>query len=174
MDKLIIRELNLADENNFLEAMQLSRELHSFWVSPPLTRLEFIDYYYHYQQNHQKSFLLCNSSNLILGVFNLNEIVRGVFQNAYLGFYAIAPYAGKGYMSAGMKLLFNKAFLDLKLHRLEANIQPNNHKSINLVKSNGFRKEGFSPNYLKINNQWRDHERWAITAEDILSISKPG
>ena len=73
-------------------------------------------------------------------------------------------------MSAGLKLVLKKAFEELDLHRLEANIQPDNFRSINLVKNNGFKKEGFSPRYLKINGEWRDHERWAITHEDFLSF----
>lgn len=56
----------------------------------------------------------------------------------------------------------------MKLHRLEANIQPENMQSIRLVKNNGFRYEGFSPRYLKINDEWRGHEHWAITAEDYI------
>ena len=54
----------------------------------------------------------------------------------------------------------------MKLHRLEANIQPGNRASKALVKKLGFRREGFSPRYLKINGRWRDHERWAILSED--------
>ncbi len=95
----------------------------------------------------------------IVGVFNLSEIVRGFFQSAYLGFYAVADYAGQGYMSAGLKLVLKKIFEEMDLHRLEANIQPNNHRPIHLVQKNGFRKEGYSPRYLKINNEWCDHVR---------------
>jgi ribosomal-protein-alanine N-acetyltransferase len=69
-------------------------------------------------------------------------------------------------MNAGLRLILQTVFEDLKLHRLEANIQPENNRSIHLVKNNGFRKEGYSPRYLKINGVWRDHERWAMTFED--------
>ena len=72
-----------------------------------------------------------------------------------------------------LKLVMNKAFTELGLHRLEANIQPDNNDSIILVKHNGFRKEGFSPRYLRINDKWSDHERWAITKEDWLQHHSP-
>lgn len=74
-------------------------------------------------------------------------------------------------MSAGLKLVLRHFFEEMKLHRLEANIQPENKRSIQLVKNNGFRYEGFSPRYLKINNEWRGHEHWAITAEDYIADS---
>ena len=64
-----------------------------------------------------------------------------------------------------MQLVLREAFGPLKLHRIEANIQPGNRPSIALAQRNGFQLEGFSPRYLKINGRWRDHERWAITAE---------
>jgi ribosomal-protein-alanine N-acetyltransferase len=69
-------------------------------------------------------------------------------------------------MSAGLELVLGRAFGELELHRLEANIQPKNRRSIELVRRAGFRCEGLSPRYLKIAGRWRDHERWAITVED--------
>ena len=71
-------------------------------------------------------------------------------------------------MTEGVALVLNHAFNSLKLHRIEANIQPSNTASINLVKRLGFANEGFSRQYLKINGQWRDHERWALTVENWL------
>lgn len=168
MDDVIIRELQLEDKNAFLAAMQRSQLLHYPWVYAPLNADEFDEYFYHYQQPNRKCFLMCDPSGSIAGVFNISEIVRGLFQSAYLGFYAVIDYAGKGYMSAGLKIVLQKVFEEIKLHRLEANIQPENTRSIQLVKHNGFRYEGFSPRYLKINHKWCGHERWAITVEDYV------
>jgi ribosomal-protein-alanine N-acetyltransferase len=88
--------------------------------------------------------------------------VLGGFQSAYLGYYAFEPFAGRGLMRMGFELVLTTAFRKLKLHRLEANIQPQNKASIALVRSCGFSREGYSPRYLKIGGRWRDHERWAI------------
>ncbi|MBS0289828.1 MAG: GNAT family N-acetyltransferase [Proteobacteria bacterium] len=164
--KLILREPTLQDETAFLAMTQQSQDFHHPWVKAPLTHSEFIEYIQRCQQPNQKSFLVYSPENVIVGVFNISEIVFGCFQSAYLGFYVSKDYAGKGLMSDGLNLLLNKAFIDLSLHRLEANIQPTNSSSIWLVQRNGFRKEGFSPRYLKIDNEWRDHERWALTIED--------
>jgi RimJ/RimL family protein N-acetyltransferase len=166
--QIIIREPNKDDKEAFLRAMNSSQLLHRPWVNAPLTENDFDEYLRRSQLPNQKSFLVCAQVNKIAGVFNVSEIVRGLFQNAYLGFYAVAEYAGQGYMSAGLKLVLAYVFTEMQLHRLEANIQPANSRSIQLVQSNGFRYEGYSPHYLKINNQWCGHERWAITKEDLV------
>jgi len=163
-----LRELKKEDMPAFLAAIQSSQSLHTPWVKAPLTPDEFDEFFQRFQQPNQKSFLVCDMFGAIAGVFNVSEIVRGAFQNAYLGFYVINDFSEKGYMSAGLKLLLKKVFLELELHRLEANIQPQNKNSINLVKRNGFRYEGYSPRYLKINGEWRGHEHWAMTLEDYI------
>jgi len=63
-------------------------------------------------------------------------------------------------MSDGVNLVVRHAFEHLDLHRLEGNMQPTNDRSRALFKRCGFRNEGYSPNYLYIDNAWRDHERW--------------
>ena len=80
--------------------------------------------------------------------------------------YAFVPHSGHGYMKQGLCAVIANAFRQQRLHRLEANIQPDNEVSRQLVQRCGFRLEGFSPRYLKLAGRWRDHERWAITVED--------
>src|SRR5258708_28100793 len=78
--------------------------------------------------------LACRAGDgAILGVFSLSEILRGALQAAYLSYYLGAPHARQGYMTEGMELLLRHAFLNLRLHRLEANIQPGNVASLALV-----------------------------------------
>ena len=84
----------------------------------------------------------------------------------YLGYAVGKPFANQGYMRDGLELVLRHAFVSLRLHRVEANIQPTNATSIALARGAGFRREGFSPRYLKIGGRWRDHERWAVLAEE--------
>ena len=107
-----------------------------------------------------------DDDDAIVGFFNLSHITRGLLQSAYLGYAADKPYAGNGYMRQGIQLVLRNAFLNLRLHRVEANIQPGNSASIALARGAGFRREGFSPRYLKIGGRWRDHERWAILSDE--------
>ena len=69
-------------------------------------------------------------------------------------------------MLEGLQLVIREAFGPLELHRLEANIQPGNERSIRLVQGAGFRMEGHSPRYLRIAGKWRDHQRWALLRDE--------
>jgi len=164
---VLLRTPRPLDQAEFLRAVRSSRRLHHPWVTPPDSSAAFRRYVARGQGAGHRSYLICRrGTRELVGVANLSEIVRGNFQSAYLGYYAFEPHAGKGLMHEGMALLIDLAFRKLRLHRLEANIQPENAASRGLARSLGFRREGFSPRYLKINGRWRDHERWALLAED--------
>jgi ribosomal-protein-alanine N-acetyltransferase len=62
--------------------------------------------------------------------------------------------------------VIDRAFRELRLHRLEANVQRSNRRSIALVRGLGFRREGVARGYLKIGGRWQDHERWALLNEN--------
>ena len=164
--RVALRAPSIRDREEFLELVRRSRTLHRPWVFPPEDASEFAAYIKRTRQPDFEALLLCRREDRVMvGLFNLSQIFYNNFCNAYLGFWVGAPYAGQGYMTEGMGLVLRHAFRVLKLHRIEANIQPGNIASIALVRRTGFRREGFSPGYLKIGGRWRDHERWAITAE---------
>ena len=117
--------------------------------------------------SHRGFLVVSHETGEMVGVINLNHIIRGSLRGAFLGYYAFAPNAGQGLMHEGMLLVLKHAFQKLKLHRLEANIQPGNLASIALARSCGFVREGFSRRYLKVCGRWEDHERWAILSEDM-------
>lgn len=166
---VLLQELRQEDETLFLRSMQQSREFHYPFVVAPQTTKEFQQYWQKYQQENRRCFLALNQDKELMGVFNISEMVPGVFQSAYLAYFAAVSYAGQGLMSQALKLLLAKIFQELQLHRIEANIQPTNTSSIHLAARNGFRKEGFSPRYLKVNGIWCDHFRFALTYEDWLA-----
>ncbi|MGE5175905.1 MAG: GNAT family N-acetyltransferase [Hyphomicrobiales bacterium] len=150
----------------FLAAVARSRRLHGPWVSPPSTPDRFRAYLRRSRRpTHASYFVVTRDGDELAGVVDISEIVRGIFRSGYLGYYAFAPHAGRGLMAEGLALVVRDAFRRLGLHRLEANVQPGNRDSIRLVKRLGFRREGFSPRYLKIGGRWRDHERWTVLAD---------
>lgn len=150
----------------FLAAVSRSRKLHRHWAQPPRTAKEFEDRLKRLRTGAHLGYWICTEVGELAGVININEIVRGSFQSGYLGYYAFVPHNGRGYMKAGLRAVLKEAFRRERLHRLEANIQPDNEASRQLVQRCGFRLEGFSPRYLKLAGRWRDHERWAITVEE--------
>ena len=155
------------DESRFLEAARRSRTFLHQWAPPPCTSTAYRAYIQRLgKPTHEGRFVVLRGSGELAGVINVSEIVRGAFQSAYLGYYAFVPHAGRGHMTEGLALALRWAFGPLHLHRVEANIQPDNEASRALVHRLGFRREGFSPRYLKIAGRWRDHERWALVAED--------
>jgi ribosomal-protein-alanine N-acetyltransferase len=163
--RVVLRTPAPSDEDEFIALMRASRRLHRPWLYPPLTRESYHAYLARIAEERHEGFLARRrEDSAIVGWLNVSEIVRGPFQSAYLGYGAVAAFAGRGYMSEALRLLVRHAFSTMKLHRLEANIQPRNDASIALVRRCGFEREGYSPRYLKIGGRWRDHERWAIRA----------
>ncbi|MCZ6617057.1 MAG: GNAT family protein [Gammaproteobacteria bacterium] len=162
-NRVHLRNISRQDRREFLSLMQKSRHLHDPWITPPLTPAIFDRYVARAQSDDHESLLIClNGTQAIVGVVNINNIVRGSFLSASLGYYIGAPYAGMGYMHEGLEIVKQTAFEESGLHRLEANIQPANTRSIRLVKQCGFHKEGVSKDFLFIAGAWRDHERWVI------------
>ena len=165
--RVYLRTPERADRDEFIRLMRASRSFHRPWATAPTDDDRFAAYVADAHRPDFEAMLLCrHEDHAILGFFNLSQIVRRGLQSAYLGYAVGKPFAGQGYMREGIGLVLRHAFVTLRLHRVEANIQPGNAASIALAAGAGFRHEGFSPRYLKIGGRWRDHERWAILCDE--------
>src|SRR3954447_2758953 len=154
-----------ADEAAFLAAMRASRAAHRPWIYPPLTPDAYRTYLASLGESKIGYLARRRDDGAICGWLNVSQIIRGGLQSAFLGYSGVARFTGQGYMTEALQLVLRDAFTRLKLHRLEANIQPGNAPSIALARRCGFACEGFSPRYLKVGGRWCDHERWAIRSE---------
>jgi [ribosomal protein S5]-alanine N-acetyltransferase len=165
--RVYLRSPLASDREEFVSLMRTSRAFHRPWATAPTDDERFAAYLADSRRPDFEAMLVCRSEDrAIVGFFNLSQIVRRSLQSAYLGYAAGKPFAGQGYMREAIELVLRHAFVNLRLHRIEANIQPGNTASIALARGAGFRREGFSPRYLKIGGRWRDHERWAILVEE--------
>jgi [ribosomal protein S5]-alanine N-acetyltransferase len=163
MSRVTLVPVTCADAAELIRDYVESREHHRPWAAPFTDRAGFDAWFGRIVTGPHVGLVAREAtSGRVVGVVNLMEIVANpVFQGAYLGYYGMMGFGGRGLMTEAVRLATAHAFAALGLHRLEANIQPGNTRSIALVKRLGFRLEGFSPRYLFIDGEWRDHERWA-------------
>jgi ribosomal-protein-alanine N-acetyltransferase len=164
--RVTLHPLSREDEAEYLSGVAASAALHHPWMSLPASPPEFRAYLARYERSGDESLLIrVRETGAIAGMADINSIIRGRFQNGSLAYAAFAPAAGQGYMTEGLELVVRHAFGPLRLHRLDAQIQPENYASIQLIRRLGFRREGYSPRLLFIDGAWRDHERWALTSD---------
>jgi len=155
------------DGREFVDAVRASRDLHRPWTHAPDTIEAFEHYLGRNATGDVVGFLIRRRSDRrLVGVANLSGIVHRALHSAYLGYYGFAGGTGGALMSEGVALVVRHAFRELGLHRVEANVQPGNERSLRLVRRLGFSYEGYSRRYLRIGGEWRDHERWAMLRED--------
>ena len=165
-----VRPVTRSDAAELIHANVESRDYHAPWVQPFTDAAGFEDWFGGLATGASISLLARHGlSGGIVGVFNLSQVFLKGFRNAYLGYYGMIGFARRGLMTEALRLAARYAFDEIGLHRLEANIQPANLASIALAMRVGFRKEGFSPRYLQVNGEWRDHERWALLVDDLVT-----
>ena len=171
--RVYVRPVRGSDRNALVAMAQSSQKLHHPWITPPLTNHMFRLYLKRTQREDADGFVVClRETDQIVGVVNLNDIVRGSFMSANLSYYVDADHQGRGYMTEALQHVIRLSFEVFGLHRLEAAIQPDNHPSKDLVKRCGFAMEGLSSDLLFIDGKWRDHERWALIDKRV-SLTRP-
>ena len=170
-ERVYLRHPRKADVQEFTRLVIASRSFLHPWVTPASTPEAYARYLQNSRRASVCAFVIFRvEDQRIIGACNLSQIFRGNLRQAFMGYWVGAAFSGRGHMTDALHLALRYAFKNLKLHRIEANIQPENEDSKRLAARAGFRLEGFSPRYLKVVGRWRDHERWAICREDWAGI----
>lgn len=112
------------------------------------------------------SFAVCVDGRLA-GQVTVGGLTRGAFDSAHVGYWVDGHLAGRGVMTTALALVLDHCFGPVGLHRVEANVRPENVASLRVLDKLGFQPEGLHRRYLFIDEQWRDHLCFALLAEDV-------
>ena len=163
--RTLVRPLTGDDACAFLALTEESSQFHRKWIKMPTDSDAFERYLSGFDDKNAFCFVVCDADSIV-GFVSLTGIEREPYHRGRLGYGVFEQYAKMGYMSFGLEYVIRLAFEDLKLHRIEADIQPGNDPSKWLIKKIGFTYEGISERFIRVNGKWIDHERWALTFDD--------
>lgn len=102
-------------------------------------------------------FVVLDDTGAVVGELNLNDVVRGAFENANVGYWLASRAQGHGLMSRALQEAAVHAFDVMRLHRLQAGTLLHNHRSQAVLERCGFERFGVAPRYLRIQGRWQDH-----------------
>lgn len=108
-----------------------------------------------------------SESAVFAGQLTVTGITRGAAQWAEAGYWIDRAWAGRGVMPTALAFAADHCFTTLGLHRLEVAVRPENTKSVRVVEKLGFRLEGRRQRYLHVAGDWRDHDVYVLTAEEV-------
>jgi len=162
-DAPALLDLRVANKT-FLEPFEPSRHDRFFTLQSQrdYIQMAIVDW----DDDEAYAFGIFGPNDEMIGRVALSNVVRGAWQNATLGYFVAERHTGKGCATQAVGLAVAFAFEEARLHRVQAGVMLHNKASARVLVKNGFRYEGLSPRYLKINGRWEDHDMYAITAED--------
>jgi ribosomal-protein-alanine N-acetyltransferase len=165
---VFVKPVERSDAAELIQANIDNRSYHEPWARPFINKEGFEAWFGEIATSANIGLVAReHGSRSLIGVVNLNQIVLRGFRSAYLGYYGFTAFAGRGFMTEAVRTAARYAFDEIGLNRLEVNIQPGNARSVALIRRIGFRKEGYSPRYLRIDGMWCDHERWALLSDEM-------
>ena len=103
----------------------------------------------------------------LAGALTVGGITRGAFDSAHVGYWVDQEVSGRGVATTALALVLDHCFGPVGLHRVEANVRPENTASRRVVAKLGFVQEGLHRRYLFIDEDWRDHLAFALLREDV-------
>ena len=120
------------------------------------------------QLNNESSLpLVIEYQGELVGQLTVSNILHGSASTAFIGYWISPTVAGKGITPIAVALATDYMFKVVHLHRIEIDIRPENKASLRVVEKLGFRFEGTKKGFIHINNDWRDHSVFALTAGEV-------
>jgi ribosomal-protein-alanine N-acetyltransferase len=173
---LVLRTLQASDYKVWRDTFSTLPPPKNRWDSKPrkraeLKRTDFNKILRQQKQNRKRDYfydlaLFHRKSKAFLGTLSVMNVDRGLSHSAYIGYRIFQPYWGNGYGTQAVKMLLEFGFKDLKLHRLEAGVEPKNKRSIALAKRLGLRREGLKQKMVYLRGNWVDLIIYAITCDE--------
>ena len=170
-ERVLVRQVRPEDGRELIRANLASIDAHEPWVIPFRDEAGFQTYLAACDGERKIGFILRERVNgRIAGVINVSDIVRGAFQSAFLGYFGMRGFQGRGLMREGLALVVGHCLRRSRPAPARGQHPAGQRALLDaLARSLGFRREGFSPRYLMIGGEWRDHERWAILSDEWLT-----
>lgn len=176
--RLVLRPLDTDDAHRLLEYVQTNRQWLAPWepLHPPgyftLEGQRNILYQSVEDRRSETGVLFgiferTPPTGRLFGRISVSGIVRGIWQNGFVGYSIAHEKSGLGYMTEALQRVVLYGFGELGLHRLQASIIPRNAASLRVAQKARFRYEGRALRYLRINEVWEDHDVYAITADEV-------
>ena len=174
--QLVIRCLVLRDYECWKQAhLKMKNPQNTWdvgsWPARSLTKVEFKKIIRSQTEQRKKDKFydlgIFDKSGALVGGVSLMEVSRGISQTAYLGYSIFNNHWGQGYGKEAVQAMIEIAFEEIKLHRIEAGIEPTNKRSLKLARSLGMRREGLKKRALFLRNKWVDLVIYTLTSEDV-------
>lgn len=174
--RLVIRPLIASDYKAWRDANLKMNKPQNTWdlgPRPPdeLKRSDFKSILHFQAEKRKRDYFydlgVFDKKGQLIGGVSLMEVTRAISQTCFLGYRIFNGHWGKGYAKEAVKAIIDIGFQDLKLHRIEAGIEPNNRRSLNLARSLKMRREGVKKSALFLRNQWVDLVMYTLTCEDL-------
>lgn len=144
-ERLILRQITTADVSEIF-ALRSNPETMKYIPRPLITnKEEAIEHIKMIQDKIEKNeginwAITLKGSDKMIGIIGHYRIQWEHFRSE-IGYMLLPEYEGKGIVTEAVGLLIDYGFNKMKMHSLEAVLDPRNHASARVLEKNGFYKE---------------------------------
>ena len=178
---LTLRLLRMRDRSTWEEVRRVNREWLSPWEAtrPAIDSDEPLPSYFAMVRQARRDaqdlrslslgiWLNEGGRQIFVGQITLGGISFGAARQAFIGYWVDRRFANQGITTQAVMGLTQYAFKELKLHRIEINMRPENAASQRVAEKAGYAFEGIRNLYLHIDGDWRDHKIFVKENPEIL------